>query len=319
MEILRHILKDKGPTILPCVLTMGNFDGIHLGHQALLRNAVEEARRQAYKSVVLTFEPHPLRVLAPDRAPRLVLAHKDKMQLIQSFGIDIMVIQTFDAEFAKMEAEEFVRNYLVERLRIRKIWVGKDLRFGRGRRGSVKELVGWGATSGFDVGVVEPILFQNARISSSRIRQMIERGQVDEVEPMLGRHHFVSGRVVSGHRRGRELGFPTANVQARTEVLPLDGVYATLLEIGERRLRSVTNVGVNPTFGESSRTVESFIMDFDEQIYGEPVKVIFVRRIREERNFSTTALLVDQMKRDVAIAEETLRRASMRASIETEK
>jgi riboflavin kinase / FMN adenylyltransferase len=319
MEIFRHILEDKSPPILPCVLTMGNFDGIHLGHQALLRNAVDEARRQKCESVVLTFEPHPLRVLAPNRAPRLILAHKDKVQLIQSFGVDVMVIQTFDAQFASMEADEFVRKYLVDRLRIRKLWVGKDLRFGKGRRGSVENLVRWGADSDFDVGIVEPILFRNARISSSRIRQMIERGEVDQVEPMLGRYHFVSGRVVSGHRRGREFGFPTANVQARTEVIPLDGVYATLLQIGGRHLRSVTNVGVNPTFGEGARTVESFILDFDGQIYGEPVKVFFVRRIREEKKFATAALLVDQMKQDVTVAQEILQGVRTLATVESER
>lgn len=298
MEIVRHIADRKLPASR-CVLTMGNFDGIHLGHQSLLRNTVEEARQQRCRSVVLTFEPHPMKLLAPERAPRLILTHKDKMQLLQSFGVDLVLIQNFDTQFANLEAREFVEQYLVNRLRIGKIWVGRDLRFGRGRKGSVEELILRGTDGGFEVGIVEPILLKGVRISSSRIRQMIEEGKVDEVECFLGRFHFVSGRVVAGHRRGRNLGFPTANIRSRTEVLPPNGVYATLMEIENRQWPSVTNIGVNPTFGDGPRTIESFLLDFDGNLYGESVKLFWIKKLRAEKKFATAELLVEQMNRDV--------------------
>lgn len=302
MDIVRHI-EGRGLSLTGAVATLGNFDGIHLGHQALVRNAVEDANRCGIPSVVLTFEPHPLKILTPARAPRLILSHKDKMQLLQSFGVDIVVIKNFDAQFANLRAEEFVRGFLVDRLRIKKIWVGRDLRFGQRRQGSVDDLIRWGADLGFEVGIVEPILLQGVRVSSSRIRHLLEQGHVDEVEPMLGRRHFVSGRVVKGRCRGRELGFPTANIATRTEVLPLDGIYATLFQIKDRQWLSVSNVGVNPTFGEGPRTVESFILDFNSDIYGESVKLSFVKKIREEKKFETAQALVLRMKEDVKSAQ----------------
>ncbi len=301
MEILRH-LDDRTPWPSGTVATLGNFDGLHLGHQALVRNAVEDARRLGVPSVVLTFEPHPLRVLAPARAPKLLLSHKDKMELLQSFDIDIVVIQKFDADFAGVPARDFVARVLVGRLGVKKIWVGRDLRFGQGRKGGVDDLVRWGCEDGFDVGIVEPILLGGVRISSSLVRRLVEEGRVDEAAPMLGRHHFVSGRVVSGAKRGRDLGFPTANISSRTEVLPLDGIYATLFQCGAKRYFSASSIGTNPTFGDGPRTVESFLLDFDGDLYSEPVKLHFVKRIRAEKKFASVDALVAQMHQDVARA-----------------
>jgi riboflavin kinase / FMN adenylyltransferase len=206
MEILRH-LDDRSFSSPGSVATLGNFDGLHLGHQALVRGAVEDARRLGVPSVVLTFEPHPLNVLAPARAPKLLLSHKDKMELLQSLGVDVVVIQKFDVAFASVPARDFVTRVLMERLAIKKIWVGRDLRFGQARKGSVDDLMQWGSEDGFDVGIVEPILLGGVRISSSLVRRLVEEGRVDEAAPMLGRFHFVSGRVVAGQRRGKGLGF----------------------------------------------------------------------------------------------------------------
>ena len=261
MESVRHI-EDRNLSIAKSVLTLGNFDGIHLGHQALLQRVVQDAQALGGSSVVLTFEPHPLRLLSPERAPRLILTHKDKMNLLDSFGVDVVIIQAFHRAFASMEADAFVRRYLIERLRVRKMWVGRDLRFGKGRKGRVEDLMRWGDASGFEVGIVEPVELGGVRVSSSRIRAMLERGEVQDAERFLGRYHFVSGRVIPGHQRGRQLGFPTANIVPRTEVLPLDGIYATFLQAGERLWQSVTNIGVNPTFGDAPRTVESYVFDF---------------------------------------------------------
>lgn len=313
MDLLRHI-KNRSFSLAKPVLTLGNFDGIHLGHQALLERVVRDAKARSGCSVVLTFEPHPLKILAPERAPRLILTHKDKMGLLQSFGVDVAMIQTFDAAFANVEAEEFVRDTLVKKIGIHKIWIGKDLRFGKGRMGRVEDLARWGAEIGFEVGIIDPIVLDDHRVSSSRIRKLIERGDVHEARMYLGRRHFISGRVAAGHRRGRHLGFPTANIVSRTEVLPLDGIYATLLQVGERQWPCVTSIGLNPTFGEGPRTIESYIFDFAGDLYDQSVKLFFVQRIREEKKFASTDLLIEQIKEDVLSAQEILSKESAKSS-----
>lgn len=302
MQIVRHP-DPHAPKLQGSVVTMGNFDGIHLGHRALIDGAVEDARSSRIPSVVLTFEPHPLQVLAPERAPKMLLSHKDKMELLRSLGVDVVMIQHFDLQFAKLAAEEFVRFVLLDRLKAAKIWVGKDLRFGQGRKGGVDDLLRWGTEAGFQVGIVEPILVDGVRVSSSRIRQLITDGKVDGARSLLGRYHFVSGRVVIGHQRGRDLGFPTANISSRTEVLPADGIYATLLHLGERTLWSVSSVGLNPTFGAGPRTIESHILNFHEDIYGAHVKLAFVKKIRDEKKFASTDELANQIRGDVASAQ----------------
>ncbi|HEY5542397.1 MAG TPA: bifunctional riboflavin kinase/FAD synthetase [Candidatus Binatia bacterium] len=306
MQIIRHI-GEQPPDFAASVVTLGNFDGIHLGHQALIGGAVADAKQLGVPSVVLTFEPHPLKVLAPARAPKLILAHKDKMQLLQELGVDVVVVQLFDLSFAKIGPEEFVHGLLVDRLKTKKLWVGKDLRFGQARKGSVDDLLRWGGRLGFEVSVVEPILVDGHRVSSSRIRELVGGGRVDEAKPLLGRYHFVSGRVTQGHRRGKDLGFPTANITARTEVLPLDGIYATVFHLGERALLSVSSIGLNPTFGQGPRTLESYILDFNEEIYGAAVRLSFVKRIRAEKKFSSVPDLVAQIGADIGNAEAIFR------------
>ena len=306
MEILRHI-ENRALLISRPILMLGNFDGIHLGHQALLRRAVQDAKDLGGRSVVLTFEPHPLKILAPERAPRLILTHKDKMSLLQSFGVNAVIIQRFDSAFASVEAEAFVRDYLARRIGVHKMWVGKDLRFGKGRKGRVEDLIRWGKEEGFEVGVIEPIELDGQRVSSSRIRALIERGEMREASEHLGRYHFISGRVASGHGRGRHLGYPTANIVARTEVLPLDGIYASIMQVDEQQWPCVTSVGLNPTFGEGPRTVESYIFDFAGDLYDQTVKLFFVQRIREEKKFPSAELLVEQIRQDVLSAQEILR------------
>ena len=314
MQIIRHI-DENSPNLTGSVVTLGNFDGIHRGHQALIGGAVSDSKQIGVPSVVLTFEPHPLRVLAPERAPKLILASKDKMQILQSLGVDVVAVQHFDLAFAKRSAEEFVSDLLVRRLKARKIWVGRDLRFGQGRKGTVDDLIRWGRDLAFDVAVVEPILVQGNRVSSSRIRELVSKGRVDEVKDMLGRYHFVSGQVVEGNRRGRELGFPTANIAARTEVLPSDGIYATLFHIDTRVLLSVSSIGRNPTFGPGPRTVESFIIDFDEAIYGKTVRLSFIKRIRDEVKFSSIPELIAQIRSDVQSAEAIFRDSSISSDL----
>lgn len=301
MLVFQHI-DDGPPTVNGSVVTMGNLDGIHLGHQELVIRCVDEAQRRNIPSVVVTFDPHPLKILAPLRAPRLLLATEDKLKLLEELGVEIVINQRFDATFSRLGAVDFVRQYFVEKLKTRKIWVGRDLRFGQGRTGNVEQLVEWGVKWGFEVSVVEPILVNGVRVSSSSIRQLIEAGRVDEASMSLGRYHFISGNVVTGHGRGKELGYPTANISSFTEVLPADGIYATLIYIdGERRL-SVSSIGTNPTFGAGPRTLESYVLDFSSDIYGKSIRLAFVKRIREERKFSDVTGLIIQIQDDVRSA-----------------
>ncbi len=315
MEILRH-LENRSYAVPRPILTMGNFDGLHLGHQALLRQMSQEAKDVGGSSVVLTFEPHPLKILAPKLAPKLLLTHKDKMLLLHSRGVDVVVIQEFNRAFAMIEAEDFVQSYLVEGLKVHRIWVGKEFRFGKGRRGDVGALTRWGKESGFEVKIIEPVMDEGQRISSTRIRALIEEGEVHKVCRFLGRCHFVSGRVVKGHQRGKALGIPTANISTRTEVLPPDGVYATFFWIQGRRWSSVTSLGSNPTFGEGPRTLETSLMDFDGDLYDQSVRLSFVKRIREQKKFSSPEILVAQMHEDVKQAQEDLRGAGSAESAE---
>jgi riboflavin kinase / FMN adenylyltransferase len=306
MLVFDHI---DDPALAPnaSVVTIGNFDGVHLGHQALAARCVEESRRRNEVSVALTFYPHPLKVLAPGRAPRLILTAEDKIEIFGDLGIDILVNQRFDSKFASVEAEAFVRRLLVNRLKAKKIWVGRDLRFGRERRGNVDRLIEWGKELGFEVGIVEPILVDGVRVSSSEIRRLLEAGRVEQAYKSLGRYHFVSGTVVEGSRRGRVLGFPTANIASRTEVIPGNGIYVTLTAIGRARWKSVTSIGVNPTFGIGPRTVESYILDFDQDIYGQSIKVSFIKKLRDEVKFDNVAGLVAQIQDDVKRTHEVFR------------
>ncbi|MFQ5849261.1 MAG: bifunctional riboflavin kinase/FAD synthetase [Candidatus Binatia bacterium] len=306
MEVLRHI-ENRRLSIPRPILTMGNFDGVHLGHQTLLRQVIQDARDVGGRSVVLTFEPHPLKILAPERAPRLILTHRDKLALLRSVGADVVIIQEFTLAFSNLAAKEFVQRYLVDRLKVYKIWVGREFRFGKARMGGVAELSRWGAEAGFEVKVMQPVEDQGRRISSTRIRELIMRGEVHSLSRFLGRYHFITGRVVRGHQRGKNLGFPTANILSQTEVLPSDGIYATFLRIHGHQWPSVTNIGYNPTFGGGPRTIESFILNFQGDVYDEAVRLFFVKRIREEKRFSSPDLLVEQMKRDVMSAEEVFR------------
>ena len=303
MQILRHV---KHPLVRP-VMTIGNFDGVHLGHQDLLRRVMEDARSRGGAAVVLTFEPHPLKILAPRFAPRLILARKDKLALLRRVGIDCVVIQRFTPGFCALSARAFVSRYLV-RLGVERLWVGEDFRFGKDRAGTVEDLMTWGPAAGMEVEVIRAVAESDRAISSSRIRALLEEGRVDVARRQLGRCHFIEGSVVKGHQRGRELGFPTANVRSRTEVVPANGIYATLVRVGGRQLHSVTSIGVNPTFGSGPRTIETHILDFEEDLYGRRLKVSFVERLREERNFPSVEGLVRQIEEDVVQARGALSR-----------
>lgn len=297
MQILRH---GECKIVRP-VVTIGNFDGVHMGHQDLLGRVMGDAQSRGGSSVVLTFEPHPLKILAPRFAPRLILTRKDKLALLCGVGIDYVVIQRFTPNFCALSAHEFVNSYLA-RLGVEVLWVGEDFRFGKDRAGTVDELKEWGPAAGIEIKVISAVVDSNQAISSSRIRRLLEEGRVDAARQHLGRSHFIAGTVVKGHQRGRELGYPTANVRTWTEVVPVNGIYATLVQVGGRYLKSVTSIGVNPTFGAGPRTIETHMLDFEEDVYGRRLQVFFVQRLREERKFASAKDLVLQIEADVGDA-----------------
>ena len=300
MLVFQHI-DDPALSLNASVVTVGNFDGVHLGHQALVSETVREAHRRNAASVVVTFDPHPRRFLAPERTLRLILTTSDKIALLRDLGVDLVLNQHFDVTFARVPAEEFVRRFMIGRLKAKKILVGPDLRFGHRREGNVDQLVKWSAELGFAVNIVEPVLIKGVRVSSSRIRALIEDGRVDEAGESLGRYHFISGTVVYGNRRGRELGFPTANIASQTEVLPSDGIYATLFNVDGKWWPSVSSIGVNPTFEEGRHTIETYILDFDRDIYDKAIKLAFAKKLRDEKKFADVSGLIAQIQDDVEV------------------
>jgi riboflavin kinase/FMN adenylyltransferase len=294
------------PLLRP-VLTVGNFDGIHLGHQAILATVVDRARVLRGQAVVYTFEPHPRKVLQPERAPGLLVTLEQKLELLEEAGVDAVVVEPFSLEFAKTSAEHFVRHLLHERVQPLEVYVGYDFHFGRDREGSMRMLTELGPRLGFAVTIIPEVTVDQGDVNSTRIREVLSAGGVQQANSMLGRPYAVRGTVVKGEQRGRSLDFPTANLDAENEVLPATGVYAGFLRVldeGEPRRASrwpaVTNVGRRPTFHDDGAVVvEAHCLDFDGDLYGRRVDVSFLHHLREERRFSGVDALRAQIRRDV--------------------
>ncbi len=288
------------------VLTLGNFDGIHLGHQKILKTLKERAEKTGLPSVVYTFEPHPRKVVSPEKGPPLIITQEEKIALIEGFGIDYLLLAHFTKEFAATHPREFVEDVLAKRLRVREVWVGHDYSFGRGREGSVEYLKEMAERLGFRVGVIPAFKKEGVIVSSSLIRRLVKEGDVKRAATFLGRPFSLTGKVVKGEDRGTELGFPTANIEVREELLPKEGVYAGLSTIEGRRYQSVVNVGRAPTFDRKKTIVETHILDFSGIIYGKDIRVTFVDRIRDEKKFPTVEELTEQIKKDITMARRLL-------------
>jgi riboflavin kinase / FMN adenylyltransferase len=299
------------------VLTIGNFDGLHLGHRTIMQIVVERARALRGESVVYTFDPHPRKVLQTERAPRLLATLDQKLELLEALGLDVVVVEPFDRAFAATSPERFVREYVHERIRPLEVYVGYDFHFGRDREGSMRMLTELGPHLGFAVTVVPEVTVGGRDVNSTRIRDLLGEGRVDEAAHLLGRPFAVRGEVIEGDRRGRGLGFPTMNLAPEGELLPASGVYAghlRFVDAGDPPAGSVwpavTNVGVRPTF-EGSRSsgrplAEAHLIGFSGEVYGRRVDLGFEHHLRAERRFPDVDALRAQIARDVAEARRLL-------------
>jgi riboflavin kinase / FMN adenylyltransferase len=288
------------------ILTIGSFDGVHHGHQALIRGVVDRARSTGRLAGVVTFHPHPATVLAPGNAPRYLTTPGEKAALFERLGLDLLILLPFDRQVAAMPAADFMGRVAFY-LRPRELWVGADFALGRNREGDVRSLRQLGEKLGYEIHEIPPIREDGRAISSSRIRELLRQGEVEEAGRLLGRYPTVSGEVVMGAQRGRGLGYPTANLKVRPErAVPANGVYAVYALLGTERYPGVANVGVRPSFDNGERTVETHIFGFDQEIYGCDLVVEFVARLRDERRFSDIRELVEQMAQDSEKARQIL-------------
>lgn len=302
MRIVRGV-KNYSEKLPNPVLTLGNFDGVHLGHQAIFKKVVERAKEINGTSIAFTFEPHPLKVLAPERSPKLLNTFHGKMKHFEAAGIEVVICANFTREFADQNPEDFARDVLHKKIGVREVYVGYDYAFGKGREGSIESLKEMGKTYGFEVGVVDAVQVDGTVVSSSVIRDLITAGRVSEAVPFLGRHYTIEGEVVHGSHRGHSLGFPTANLHTANELLPAYGVYAVLATVNERRLKGVASIGVRPTFDAGPVSVEVYLFDYAGDLYGKQMDVSFVKRLRGEEKFRDAESLVRQIRKDVQEAE----------------
>ena len=287
-------------------VTFGVFDGIHLGHQAVINTLLKHAAHDNLASVLVGFYPHPLAFLAPERCPPLLTPLLKRVEILQQFGVDEIVMLSFDAQIASMSPEAFVERVLLEKCRAKHVVVGYACQFGKNRAGNAERLVELSNGYAFDVSVVPPTEINGAPVHSTRIREALAQGDLRQSAQLLGRPYSLIGKVVHGDGRGREIGFPTANIETQNQVYPPNGVYAIRAKLEERWLDGVLNIGMRPTFNGVNIQVEGHFFNFDEIIYGKLVEIFFVKKIRSERKFSNIEFLVQQIQRDIAAATEIL-------------
>jgi riboflavin kinase/FMN adenylyltransferase len=291
------------PAFEQTVVTVGKFDGVHRGHQALLRATVAAARARGASSVAFTFDRHPVELLRPGTEARFLMPLPERLERIATLGLDIAVVLQLTPEFLALTAEEFARDILAGRLDIVQIVASESFRFGRGAAGTLATLREAGERLGFAVGIVPPVIHEGERISSSRVVRAIQAGDVAAATALLGRPYTVAGEVVSGAQLGRTLGFPTANLSPPLlQHLPADGVYVVEARRGNSCLPGVANLGVRPTVGGMARILEAHFLDFADNLYGETIRLAFLARLRDQVRFPSLDALRDQIARDVAAA-----------------
>lgn len=291
------------------VITIGNFDGVHLGHQSLFNRVIQNAASFGGTSIAMTFEPHPERVLKKNNHPPLITLYEQKIELITSSGIDILICIPFNLEFASLTAKEFVEYLLVKRIGMKAIVVGKDYTFGKNREGNLDFLKAHAKKLDYKVIVNDWIHLSNhpERISSTRTRKLVMEGSVAKAKKILGRYYQIRGIVAAGRDRGGKLlGFPTANINLQDELCPKIGVYAVIVKCLDKKYNGVANIGYSPTFDDRALTVEVHILDFNKNIYGHKIRVNFIKRLRDEKKFSSISDLSEQIKKDIEKARKIL-------------
>ena len=292
------------------VITIGNFDGVHIGHQALFHEVIEKADAIGGTSIAMTFNPHPIRVLQKNNNPPLITLHEQKIELIERAGIEVLICIPFTEQFASISAKDFIKDLLIDKIGMKAIVVGKDYTFGKNREGNLAFLKSLASQLGYEVIVADWIkATQNVseRISSTRIRELVMSGKVEPARKMLGRHYQIRGRVVKGRDRGGKLlGIPTANINLQDELCPKTGIYAVTVEHNNRIYKGVANIGYSPTFDDNQFTVEVHLLDFAENIYDKKIRVNFIERIRDEKKFGDISELKAQINQDIKVAEQIL-------------
>ncbi|MFN2493446.1 MAG: bifunctional riboflavin kinase/FAD synthetase [Pyrinomonadaceae bacterium] len=297
----------------PTVLTLGVFDGLHLGHQLIMRTVVDRARETGAISTAITFDPHPRAVLHPESAPPLLQTLDQKVEGLGVLGIEQTIVIPFTREFSKVSAEDFLRQVVMERLHAKEVYLGRGFAFGHEREGNIELLRRVSQDLGFFADEVPEVRFRNQRVSSSKIRQLLSEGRVNLARRLLGRPYGVEGAVERGSERGHVLGFPTANLHPKNRVIPKNGVYVTGTLVDGKWRRSVTNVGVRPTFAANTEpTIETFVMDWEGDLYGDVVRVRFLHRLRPEHKFASIDDLKTQITKDVARARSFFERQGTR-------
>jgi riboflavin kinase / FMN adenylyltransferase len=303
MDIIHFPDDPRPPRWSQPVLALGNFDGVHRGHRKVLDRLKRVAIERGATPVVMTFDPHPPRIVRPDKAPPLLMTKTQKLEALRAAGIQGAAIVRFTPELSRWDPETFVRTVLVDWLRVAEVWVGANFLFGHDRSGNFTLLRALGARYGFKAEKIDPVRYKEFVVSSTRVRRLVSEGRVDEAGALLGHQYFVDGIVVAGDARGRSIGFPTANLCTENELLPPNGVYATTATLDGIVRPSVTNVGVRPTVDDSGRVlVETHVLGLDADLYGRSLRVGFVQRLRDERAFPSIDLLKAQIAADVARA-----------------
>ncbi|MCU0491519.1 MAG: bifunctional riboflavin kinase/FAD synthetase [Chloroflexaceae bacterium] len=296
MQVARSL--DQPLTDRSVVLTIGRFDGVHLGHQQLITTAIDQAKKLGFVSAVLTWEPHPNSVIRPDQPLHLLTSLEERIELIGALNPDVLVVAPFTRETMATPAEAYM-GQICHALPLRELWVGEDFAMGRGREGDIPRLMEIGTRLGYAVGTVRKVEVASGSVSSSRVRQLLLEGDVEGVQPLLGRAFSLQGLVVEGDKRGRTIGFPTANLAIdQMHVLPANGVYSSRVLHGSTWLPAVTNIGVRPTFAGLHRTVETHLLDWSGDLYGQTLRIAFLHRLRGEQKFNGIAELVAQIQRD---------------------
>lgn len=312
MEVIHYPEDPRPASWRSPVLALGNFDGLHRGHIKIIERIQRGAGERGGTSVVLTFDPHPPRIVRPDKAPPLLMTKAQKLDAMARAGVQGVAVVRFTREMSQWDPDVFVRNVLVEWLRVAEVWVGADFLFGRDRSGNFSLLRSLGSQYGFRAEKIDPIRYKDFVVSSTRIRRLVSEGRVDEAGALLGHHYAIDGAVVEGAKRGREIGFPTANLATENELIPPNGVYATAITIDGEMHPAVTNIGQRPTFGDSlATTIEAHVMDKSIDLYGRRVRLAFVQRLRDERKFPDIEALQEQIAADVRRAARLFDRLSV--------